>query len=171
MAEHHLATYLMDHMAGSEVALELLEHLERAQAGSPVARFAADLRADIGADRRELETLMERLQVTASRSRNVAAWLSEKMTELKLRMDDPSGGPLRQLEILEALSLGIEGKRLLWRALRTAAESAPRLRGTDYERLELRAEEQRSRVEVVRLEAAKVALGSDPSTGQTLGTD
>jgi hypothetical protein len=171
MANPQLATYLNDHLAGSEMALELLDHLEKEHVGTPIASLAVGLREDIAADRRELESLMARLEVAPSGPRKATAWLAEKATQLKLRLDDPSGGGLRLLEILEALSLGIEGKRLLWRALRTAAESAPRLRGTEYERLERRAEEQRSRVEVVRLEAAKVALGSDPSTGQTLGTD
>jgi hypothetical protein len=171
MAEHYLATYLNDHMAGARAALDLLDHLESAQAGSPVAQFAAALKAEIEADRRVLESLMERLQITVSRPRKAAAWLAEKMTELKLTLDDRSGGPLRQLEVVEGLSLGIEGKRLLWRALRTAAERVPRLGGTDYEGLERRAEEQRSRVEVVRLETAKLALGSEPSTGPTEGAD
>jgi len=171
MAEHYLATYLNDHMAGARAALDLLDHLEGAQAGSPVAHVAAELKAEIEADRRVLESLMERLQISVSRPRKAAAWLAEKMTELKLNLDDRSGGPLRQLEDLEGLSLGIEGKRLLWRALRTAAERAPKLGGTDYEGLERRAEEQRSRVEVVRLETAKLALGSNPSTPPTMGAD
>jgi hypothetical protein len=158
MAGQHAATYLNDHLAGSVAALELLEHLERAHAGTPVASFAAGLRADILADRQQLEALMTRLEVAASRPRKAAAWLAEKATELKLGLDDAAGGPLRLLEVCDAVSVGIEGKRLLWRALAAAAEAAPRLRGTDYARLEQRADEQRGRVEAVRLEAARAAL-------------
>jgi len=160
MADPYLETYLNDHMAGSEAALELLEHLEQGQAGTPIARFAAELRVDIEADRHTLEGLMERLQVSVSRPRKAAAWLAEKFAELKLRLDDRPEGALNQLEVLEALSLGIEGKRLLWRALGAAAEVSLRLGGTNYEALERRAEEQRDRVEELRLAAAKVALGS-----------
>ena len=47
MADEFLGIYLNDHLAGSLVALELLQHLERAYSGRPVERFAADLRADI----------------------------------------------------------------------------------------------------------------------------
>lgn len=155
-----LATYLNDHLAGSTAALELLEHLERARAGTAVARFAADLRADIEADRRELEGLMGRLQVPVSRVRSAMAWLSEKGAELKLRLDDPACGALRLLEIFDAVSVGIEGKRLLWRALASAAERRPELGGLDYARLEQRAQEQRQRVEHERLEAAREALGT-----------
>jgi hypothetical protein len=171
MAEPYLATYLNDHLAGSEGALELLEHLERAHAGTPLAHFAAELWADIVADRRELEALMTRLQVAVSRPRKAAAWLSEKVTELKLRLDDPPGGALRQLEVLEAVSLGIEGKRLLWRSLGVAAEGTPDLGGTDYGRRERRAEEQRRCVETVRLGAARAALGSAPSADRAPGAD
>ena len=105
---------------------------------------------------------MARLGVPTSAPRRAAAWLAEKLTELKLRLDDPAGGPLRLLETLEAVSVGIEGKRLLWLALAAAAESAPELRVTDYGRLERRAEEQRQRVEVLRPEAARTALGATP---------
>lgn len=160
MSKQHVATYLNDHLAGSVTALELLEHLERTQAGTALGTFAAGLRADIAADRRELEDLMARLRITASLPRRAAAWLAERMTELKLWADDPSRGALHLLEVLEALSLGIEGKRLLWRALAAAAEAAPALRGTDYARLERRAEEQRVRVEAVRVDAAMEALGT-----------
>lgn len=159
MADEHLATYLNDHLAGAVAALELLEHLQAAQAGTPAERAIAELRADVEADRGELEALMARLHVAASRPRKVTAWLAERIAELKLRLDDPAGGPLRRLEALEALSLGIEGKRLLWRALAVAAEGEPALRGVDYERLAQRAEEQRRRVETMRLDAAGAALG------------
>ena len=160
MTQKYLATYLNDHLAGSETALELLEHLERVYAGRALARFAAELHADIAADRKELETLMARWGVAKSRPRAVAGWISEKLSELKLRLDDTSGGPLRQLEILDAVSIGIEGKRLLWRALAAAAERAPALGGVDYGALEQRAEEQRRRVETERLAAATAAFGA-----------
>jgi hypothetical protein len=160
MAAQHLQTYLNDHLAGAEVAVGLLDHLERARAGTPVAGFAADLRAEIVADRRELVAVMARLHVAVSRPRKAAAWFTEKVSELKLRLDDPGGGPLRLLEILEAVSIGIEGKRLLWCALGTAKEQTPALRETDLERLQQRAAEQRDAVEVVRREAARAALGT-----------
>jgi len=162
MAEKHIATYLNDHLAGSTAALELLEHLEASHAGTEVARFAAELRAEVAADRGELERLMERLEVSESRTRKATAWLAEKGSELKLRWDDLTGGALRLLEALDALSIGIEGKRLLWRALSAAAEDAPALQGVDYEGLTRRAEEQRGRVETVRLDAARKALRPEP---------
>jgi hypothetical protein len=158
MADEHLATYLNDHLAGSVVAVELMENLEEVYADTPVAEFIAKLHADIEADRQELKDLMDRLQVSESTTRKASAWLTEKLTQLKLRLDDPTRGDLRLFESLEALSLGIEGKRCLWLALSAAAEVSPQLRIADYERLMQRAEEQRGRVERKRLEVAKAAL-------------
>ena len=162
MASKHLATYLNDHLAGSEAALELLEHLAVAQADTPLKSFLDELRADVLADRQELEALMARLHVAESRPRKATAWLAEKVTRLKLRLDDPSDGALRLLEGLEAVEVGIEGKRALWWALAATAEVAPELQGVDYTRLRQRAEEQHQRVELVRLGVAKAVLGAAP---------
>jgi hypothetical protein len=155
MANPYLATYLNDHLAGSETALELLDHLEKEHDGTPIAMLATGLREDIAADRRELESLMARLEIAQSSPRKATGWLADKATQLKLRLDDPQGGGLRLLEIFEALSLGIEGKRLLWRSLKTAAVYNPELQGTDYQALERRADEQRLGVEPFRMGAAK----------------
>jgi hypothetical protein len=155
MDNPHLATYLNDHLAGSEAALELLDHLAKEHAGTQIAMLATGLREDIAADRRELEALMARLGISQGTARKAVGWLSEKATQLKLNLDDPGGGGLRLLEIFEALSLGIEGKRLLWRSLKTAAVYNPELQGTDYQKLEQRADEQRIGVEPFRMGAAK----------------
>jgi hypothetical protein len=160
MSQKHVSIYLNDHLAGSVAALELLDHLEKKHAGTPLAALVVDLRADILADRQQLEALMDRQQIHRSQPRKALAWLAEKASELKLRMDDPSGGAFHLLEVFDALSMGIEGKRLLWRALAAASEKVPGFRSLDYSRLEQRAQEQRGRVEAVRLEAARAALAS-----------
>jgi hypothetical protein len=157
MAQKHLATYLNDHLAGSVTLLEMLAHLASAYAGSDVERFARELRNEVIADREELEGLMTKWGVGQSPPRKASAWLAEKFAEVKLRMDDPAGGALHLLEAIEAVSLGVEGKRSLWRSLAAAAEEDGNLKA-DYERLLRRAEDQRDRIEGVRLESAKAAL-------------
>lgn len=164
MAERYIATYLNDHLAGSVVALELLDHLIATHANADLAAFFQQLRADIAADRDELQGLMKHLGIGESRTRKVSAWLAEKMTELKLRLDDPEAGLLRLFESLEALSLGIEGKRSLWIALEAAAEETPARRILDYERLKQRAQQQRDRVETLRIQTARKALALDHLT-------
>jgi hypothetical protein len=159
MASEYLASYLNDHLSGSVAAIELLEHLQAAYAGSELEHFFAELRNDIEADRQELKRLMDQLEITQSGTRKAGAWLAGKLAELKMRLDDSAHGPLRLLESLEAVELGINGKLALWRALIAAAEVAPVLRGAlDYQRLAKRATEQIERVEAYRLNAAKAAL-------------
>jgi hypothetical protein len=158
MTSEQLATYLNDHLAGSVVAVDLLEHLEKAHADTPLQEFFAELRTAIEEDRGTLMTVMSSLQIEQSTFRKVSAWISEKFTELKLRLDDPGAGALLLLESLDVLSIGIEGKRLLWRSLAECATTASELRIVDYEPLIARAEKQRADVEAVRLAATKKAF-------------
>jgi hypothetical protein len=136
----NLAAYLNDHLAGSVAALELLDHLGTAQPNSALTDFLATLRADIEADQRAMQGLMDRLVVTARPVRRTAAWVAEKTARLKLGLDGDAGSDLRRLESLEAVAVGIEGKRSLWDALAAASQAVPELRGPDYRSLERRAE-------------------------------
>ena len=158
MSDEFLAIYLNDHLAGALLAVELLEHLERTYAGHSVEQFATALRGDIEADRQQLRTLMSALSVSESRARQATAWVAERLTLMKLRLDDWAAGDFRLFEALEALAIGIDGKRALWVALARAAAETPGLRLLDYDLLVSRAVEQRERVERRRLEAALGAL-------------
>src|SRR5215813_5025642 len=156
MSRDYRAIYLNDHLAGSLIAIEILEHLET-EASDSMPDLPA-LKADIEADRQQLKTLMDRLGITESRVRKLTSWIAEQVTEAKFEADDESRGTLRRLERLETLALGIDGKSAMWHALRAAAELSPELREIDYEQLVQRAQQQRSRVEMLRLQAARVAL-------------
>ena len=167
-AAAHLATYLTDHLAGAVTAIQLLKSLEKTHADLRPELVA--LRADIEQDYRELEALMRRLNIAEAQGRKLGGWLAEKATQLKVRIDDRAAGPLRLLENLELVSLGIEGKLGLWRALAAAAQDSPALRIAGYERLANRAIEQRQRAEILRLDAARTTL-SVPSTACTALAD
>jgi hypothetical protein len=158
MANDALATYLNDHLAGSVIALELLEHLEAERPQSPEGEVLATLRADIETDRDTLVQLMTRLEIDVSKPRQATAWITEKLGELKLRFDDPEPGALRRLEALETISLGIEGKRGLWEALRAVSNGVPGLEALDFPGLIGRAAAQRDAAERLRLRAAAEAL-------------
>ena len=164
MPREHLATYLNDHLSGATAAVELLDHLASTYKQPDINGFVIQLKREIEDDTLVLEDLMARLKVEQSRSRKASAWLAGKLGELKLVVDDPAAGSLRLFESLEALSLGIEGKRSLWLALIAAAEKDPNLNLINYERMVQRAEDQRNRVEARRRELAKNALTSQSSS-------
>jgi hypothetical protein len=158
MPNPHLATYLQDHLAESVLAIELLQHLEAAHNSYEICRTLTGLRADIAADRGELEKLMGDLSVSVSATHSALAWLGEKVARLKMRIDDDDTGSFHLLEAVELVAIGIDGKRALWMALAHVSEYTGRLVGPDYAKLIQRAAEQRERIEGVRLEAARAAL-------------
>ena len=100
MSREYLAIYLNDHLAGSLIAIEILEHLET-EASDSMPDLPA-LKADIEADRQQLKMLMDRLGITESRVRKLTSWIAEQVTEAKFEADDESRGILRRLERLEA---------------------------------------------------------------------
>jgi hypothetical protein len=125
--------------------------------GKTHEQFFIRLRQEVGEDQEVLSGLLHDLHADPGAVRNTTAFLSEKLARIKLLLEDPSGGQLARLEKLEALALGIDGKRALWRSLLAVTEM-PALRTVDFARLEQRAEDQRKRVEELRIEAAREAL-------------
>lgn len=160
MGTEILATYLNDHFAGSVAAIELLDHLRELSKGTERERLFSSLQSEIEEDQKVLKELLRGLGAKESRVRKAAAWLTEKVGEAKLKLDDPGGGELRMLEALETLELGILGKLALWRALGVAAEVVPQARSLDLGKLERRAKEQHDRVETERLKVVRAALGT-----------
>jgi hypothetical protein len=160
MSSKSLTTYLNDHLAGSVAAVELLEHLAVLQRGTRQEKPFQTLRAEVEEDQKVVQQILNRVGGKESRVRKAAAWLTEKLGEAKLKLDDPGDGELRLLEALESLALGIQGKLALWRALDAVARHLPEIRSLDLERLKQRAVQQHELVEAWRIEAAQTALTS-----------
>ena len=157
MNQEHLQSYLNDHLAGATTGLELIEFLVSTHAGKPQALFFEDLRREVEADQRTLRDLIGHLGFEPSTTRQAAAWTMEKLARIKFLLAGPGRGSPGELEALEALALGIEGKRALWAALAVVTGTPP-LQTLDLERLQQRAGEQRARLEVLRLEAARATF-------------
>jgi hypothetical protein len=87
------------------------------------------------------------------------AWSAEKVGRLKLNGQLTGYSPLSRLEELEILSLGVEGKLAMWRALDRAGVPE-----ADLEILIKRAQSQRRRLERQRLDAATEALAAETGT-------
>jgi hypothetical protein len=156
MSKEHLSTYLNDHLAGSVMAIEVIDQL--AEEAPDLNPILMETKMDIEADRLQLIQLMKRLDIAESRVRKAGAWFAEQIAEAKFEMDDQSGGLLGRLERLEALVLGIEGKLRLWRSLEAASNTNSELSFLDYKHLTQRAGEQRDRLESLRLQSATSAL-------------
>jgi hypothetical protein len=157
MSSSSLITYLNDHLAGSVAALQLVDHLLEQQPLGADPQLRA-IRGEIQEDQKVLQGILKSVGGKESPVRKAAAWLTEQVGQAKLRLDDSGSGNLRVLEALEALSLGIQGKASLWRALATVKDIRPGLDRADFRRLERRAQHQFDRVDALRLRAARAAL-------------
>ena len=136
--------------------MDLLRRLSRE---SDQEQLFLSLRAEIEQDQQIVKLLLRSVGGKESKVRKAAAWLTEKVGEAKLELDDSGNGQLRLLEALETLGLGIQGKLGLWRALSAASSREPEIQKLDLPRLERRAHDQFERVEAQRLLAARAAFG------------
>ncbi len=159
MSAEVLNTYLNDHLAGSVAAVELVDHLREASRGTEREQLFESLRKGIEQDQKVLRELLRATGGTESKIRKTAAWLTAKLGEIKLRLDDPGNGELHLLEALETLGLGIQGKLALWQALEAARDHKPELRALDFAALKRRALQQHGQVDAERLRVAGRVLG------------
>jgi len=157
--EEPLRTYLHDHLAGAGFAIEMLKKLEEQYEGSETGAFAAAILKDISEDRATLAKIAAKVGENHAPMKDALAWLSEKASRVKLQQEDPAG--FRTFETVEILSLGILGKRSMWRALSEIASYDSRVAGFDYEALAARAQEQFARVEEYRLRLAASAFAQE----------
>ena len=96
---------------------------------------------------------MASLGVTEDKVKVAGGWLGEKAGRLKPNGHLLSRSPLSPVVELEALSIGIEGKRLLWVGLHDAAGELG-LPPERFSELEARAARQREELESHRAAAA-----------------
>jgi hypothetical protein len=149
-----LGVYLNDHLAGSSAGLELAEKLRDNNQGTELGDVMATLHLEIEQDRKALEELMGRLEVTRHPVKDAAGWVLERLSRLRLNPALTGSAELTRLLETEVLSLGVEGKLAMWLALKEVAVSDRRLAGTDFDRLVERARDQRRTLEPHRVAAA-----------------
>jgi hypothetical protein len=151
-----LGIYLNDHLAGSSAGRDRCRAARDANSGSELGAFLDELLGEIIADRRALLEVMAAVGIAPSPFKTTLARLAERVGRLKLNGQLIGYSPLSRLEELELLSLGVEGKRLLWLVLGELGD--PRLSRFDFAALTDRAERQRERIEGHRRAAARTAF-------------
>jgi hypothetical protein len=158
LTSEKLPIYLNDHLAGATVGVELAKRTRANNQGTELGEFLDRLVNEIAADRETLKSLMRELGVRPDPVKTHGAWVAEKVGRLKLNGQLTGYSPLSRLVELEALAMGVNGKRAMWAALEHAI--AARVPEFDFAELGRRAERQATEIEDHRLAAAEVALGS-----------
>ena len=153
-----LGIYLNDHLAGATAGTELARRMARSHRGREDSGPLNQLAAEIAQDRSALLTIMATLGVTVRAYKVGAAWIGEKAGRLKFNGRLLSRSPLSDLEELEILRLGVEGKAAGWRTLRARADTDARLDAGRLDALISRASSQVEELEELRVRAASRVL-------------
>jgi hypothetical protein len=164
MKNKHLATYLNDHLAGSAGALELLDRMIDHYEEQPIGQFWRQIRAAVSADQDELRKMMKTIDVEESSLRKAGAWVAEKLSRTKLRLEGEETADFGLVQALEILVLGIKGKEGLWRALASVQADWPQWQHFDFQGLEKSAIEQGGRVDEKRAQAAREVFRPEAGT-------
>jgi hypothetical protein len=151
-----LRTYLQDHHAGATAGVELARRAVGSNEDSEYGPELARIADEIAEDREALERVMDGLGVKPHRIKDAGGWAAEKLGRLKPNNRLLGYSPLSRVIELEGLLIGVTGKLALWEALSDSI--GPSLDGVDFVELRTRAEDQRSRLEQLRRQAAAEAF-------------
>jgi hypothetical protein len=162
MADEPLHVYLNDHLAGASAGTTLVKQAAEQNEGTEIGDFFATLVDEIGSDLNTLTVLIDRLGVDVSEGKGKIAELGTKITETKFSGETVGSADFGAFITLETLSIGVEGKLCMWKALKAIESEVPELADTDIDTLIERAQSQRDRIEGKRLEWAPRALSGTP---------
>jgi hypothetical protein len=155
MDEKSFAGYLNDHLGGSEAALKVTERLVEQHGEDEIGAYMRTLRAEIEEGQAAIRTALDLLGEGESvLTRSIGA-VGGMLTGL--RDAAPIGSTPTLLEDLEALAIGVWGKRLLWGTLARVAAHDPRFAILDADRLAGQAEAEER--ELLRLRSAEIERG------------
>ena len=153
-----LAIYLNDHLAGSTLALELARRSHKDNLRNEYGQFLLALISELQQDRHTLLEIFRALGIHPSRAKQGFVWLAEHAGRLKLNGRLFGYSPLSRLVEIEALLIGVESKRRLWRVLEDVCGLLPSLAGINFEELSARADQQLEALDRFRVLAARRAF-------------
>jgi len=156
MAYSGLDTYLNDHLAGATAGTNLARIAAEEHRSDEHGAFFGEIASEIAADYETLQQLMTALNVDESATKTALAEVGSKMMAPKFTSGDDD--ELNAFVTLETLSIGVEGKICMWKALKTVEADYPAFEQFDIDALLERATSQRTRLEAERQKMAPLAL-------------
>ena len=158
MAHDPLDVYLNDHLAGATAGTNLVKQAAEQHEGTEIGDFFASLTDQISGDFNTLTVLMGRLGIETSDGKSKIADLGIKVTEPKFSGDTMDSEDFGAFITLETLSIGVEGKLCMWKALKAIEDEYRELADSELDTLIERARSQRDQIESKRLQWAPRAL-------------
>jgi hypothetical protein len=156
MAYSGLDTYLNDHIAGATAGTNLAKMAAEEHQTDEHGPFFSEIYAEIQADFETLQQLASALGVEESAAKSALAEVGSKMMGPKFTAGDDD--ELNAFVTIETLSIGVEGKVCMWKALKTVESEYPAFGDYDLDELLARATSQREKLEAQRQKMAPLAL-------------
>jgi hypothetical protein len=132
-----LVAYLRDHLGGADAAIHVVRRLAATHEGTADGRLFRQLAEEFEQDRATVQALIAQLGASARSPKRVAGRASAALLGFTA---GGTPGQLSLLRTLEALAIGIQGKRCMWRALQTldTARSTAQINPVELEAKALR---------------------------------
>ena len=108
-----LATYLRDHLTGADTAIQIVQGLSNAYRGDPEGALFESLYQQFREDRGVVEGILAELGYTSRSVKRLAGRATGSALGI---VAGGAPGDLSLFRTLEALAIGVQGKRCLWRA-------------------------------------------------------
>ncbi len=163
MADRTLDIYLNDHLGGAMLGSDLAEQIGKRSEGTRLGELMKEIAPQIEEDRQTLIGLMEELEIAKNPMKQASAWLAEKASRVKFGGASSGEPDFGLFMAVETLTLGVEGKLSLWKALKGVASEHPPLAAADLDGLIARAQSQHDRLEEQRISLAPNVLAGNVS--------
>ena len=157
-----LVIYLRDHLSGSDVALRVVHRLCSTQRGSADEALFRYLLKEFEEDRAVLRTVLAHLGASERSIKRAAGVASGSVLSLTAGGEP---GDLSLFRTLEALAIGVQGKRCMWRALQNLRAVPATIHGATFADMEAKAVRQWDEIEKRRR-----ALVERTFSGEASGT-
>jgi hypothetical protein len=131
-----LIAYLRDHLSGADVAIRVVRRLGSTNRGTEDGTLFRRLSKEFEEDHSVVRTLLTHLGASGRSIKRAAGFASGAVLSV------PAGGEpgdLSLLRTLEALAIGVQGKRCMWRALQNLRTVPPSIDGMTFAELEAKA--------------------------------
>ena len=157
-----LAVYCNDHIASAAGGIELVTRMIGAHKGTRHEAPLRQLLDELRQEKSDLTATTRALGLPVRQYKQVAVWVAEKASRLKLNGHLLSRSPLSDLVEFEFLASAVRGKRSGFETLRIAAEVDPRIDKVLLDSLIEQANRQYRWLTDVRREVAAEVFGGDP---------
>ncbi|MBN1093016.1 hypothetical protein JKP75_10875 [Blastococcus sp. TML/M2B] len=157
-----LGVYCNDHLAAATGGIELVTRMLGRWRGTPYEQPLERLLDELREERAGLRTTMSSIGVPIRQYKQLATWIGEKLTRIKLNGRVLSRSPLSDVVEFEFIATAVLAKRAGFESLREVAEVDRRIDAALFDRLIDQADEQHAWLAEARREVAADVFGGRP---------